>query len=112
MKEIVQALISFVENASAIILEAAQSHVLVCIVNTVVWMIPLALLLYPLIRLTRKTWHKGFEDDDYWAITAFLTVIAAVDIFVLIILITDVVKYVLNPDYYAIQFLIDMWPGG
>ncbi len=107
-------LVEFVENASPVIWEAAQRQVLVNVVRTSVWAVALALVCGVSIYLARKLYKKSLAEEsnkkssDLRDASIIVSVSAVLLTGAVIALVNNVVGYLLNPTYYAIENILSM----
>lgn len=110
MEEILQQLISLVQETAPAVWAIARRQVMSNTIISVIWTILSLLSSVALARLT-KYCHKKEQEDKYsnWAIVKpFAALFAAVAFFAVFLLLTDVVRYLVNPDYYSIKVLTNL----
>ena len=106
---ILSKLVEFVENASPVIWEAALKQVEVSIVRASMWAVVLTALAAALVYLTIRAARYGLDEDDDFIFPAFLVgCLATVSTGAVILLVSDLVGYILNPTYYAIQNILSL----
>ncbi len=102
-------LIEFVENASPAIWEIAQRQVMVNTARATLWAVVVTIVCGVLIYLTIKTYkYAANEDDDFFAPFVFVSALAFISGIKAIALVSDVMGYLINPAYYAIENILSM----
>ena len=102
-------LVEFVENASPAIWEIAQKQVVVRAAQTALWAVVLTIVCGVLVYIASKAYkYAANEDDDFFAHSVLVGVLAFVSGIVAIGLAADVMGYLINPAYYAIENILSM----
>lgn len=112
MEQVLQELIEFVKSASPLVWETLYRQVYVEALGVFLWVIGLVVAIVTLIRLAKWSKQQEDEDTDWEGFDITLYVASAlIGVFAFGLLIS-VVKYIANPNYYAIKLILENINGG
>jgi hypothetical protein len=115
MENLLQQLIDLVKSAAPALWEIALRQVQVRVVIDIIWLIGmlaaavgLAIALRGGFRKYQSQEHNIYSDDfGLWMLLIFEGVAELVLLGITISLITEIISYSMNPNYYAIQVLLN-----
>jgi len=124
MEDILNRLISIVQDAAPALWAIARRQVLASIAGNAIWILFLVIATGVLAWATRfyygrytkwREWKQRehhrqivYDDDDGIGGMTFAILGAVFTTFLMFVLVTGMVKYLINPDYYAIQVLLNL----
>ena len=106
--DILSELVKFLQEVSPLVWQSLIKQVYVEAVGYLMWGIGLAVICPPVVK-----WAKArLEDDDtdIPAIFAFIGVVIAAPVSLL--LLTSAIQHFINPEFYAIRFIVSSVGGG
>lgn len=106
--DILSELVKFLQEVSPLVWQSLIKQVYVEAVGFLMWGIGLAAICPPVAR-----WAKArLEDDDtdIPAVLAFICIVIAV--LVSLMLLTSAIQHFINPEFYAIRFIVSSVGGG
>ena len=111
-EEILRKLVEFIENASPVIWAAASRQVAVNAIRTILAAIVFLVATLVLARLAaycNKRYHEDERESEDWNVGRWTSITLGLVFFVIfLILAIGVIGPLVNPDYYAIQVLINL----
>ena len=105
--ELLERLIDFIENASPVIWEAATKQVAVQAASHLMWATLLFVATLALLYVAKKSWKEREYNSNEELFVVFSILAAATGILGLV-LCTHGVSLLMNPEYYAIDNLLDL----
>jgi len=116
MEETLRSLVEFVKTASPLVWDAVLRQVYVTAVTNFIWLLALVVGLVVLVKISlhcRRNYVvaeaytlDGWDRSD-WATTMAITMGGAVIVIVAILIgLTETISRLLNPNYYAIQMIL------
>ena len=113
-EELVVRLVEFVESASPVVWAAARQQVMVRLFQNILGLLFFSSLIVGcvfLLRLSRRKLREAaYEDEVPWVIAIAVSVICPVFFGTIAFFCAhDIVGFLLNPDYYAIEILLELF---
>ena len=114
--ELIRRIVEFVEEASPIIWASVQRQVMVSAAVNLFWAAVLLIVGIGALYFTVRCF-KYYKEDIYsnsdWSLWGLISATASGLFFLLFgFCLIDGLSILVNPDYYAIKGLIDLFPGG
>ena len=115
MDQVLQELVDFLKAASPVVWEALYRQVYVIALSKIIWAFGLAFLIFGAMKLSKKAWEWHEEDNgfgDYNQLAYFcygFRVIVGVVSFGLVV---SAIMRIANPNYYAINLILQKLGGG
>ena len=115
--DLIGQLIEMVESTAPALWKIAQQQVMADMAGRVFWMLFLSVLAVVCYRLLRRWWVaiekcSKSEEDFYGAGIVATSLISLVCAIIVPLIVSGVIKRLINPDYYALKLLIGMMTGG
>ena len=115
MDKVLQELIEFVKSASPVIWQALYKQVYVEALASFLWAIGLAVLAVILFRIAKWAMAKKEEEgymSDWEILYGFCYFFSGVAGVVAFGFLVSAIKWVANPEFYAIRFILQNLGGG
>jgi lipoprotein signal peptidase len=115
MDKVLQELIEFMKSASPVIWQALYKQVYIEAAASFLWAIGLAVLAVVFVRVAKWAMAKKEEDDGYsdWEIVyGFCYILSCATGIVAFSLLVSAIKWIANPEFYAIRFILQSFGGG
>lgn len=109
-EELIKRLIEFLETASPFVWQVVNKQVLVLTIQSIFWCIVTAVIAFVCAIWAKKEYakHKEEPQDMHEIYVVFLSIGAAFALIVAFCLASEVVGYLINPDYRAIKIMLDL----
>ena len=108
LDKLLRELIEFVKNASPVIWAALVKQVYVVALQHAIWII---VPITSLIVFFSRQIKEAVEDDNTGELTFYVWIFRIVALIVMIGLASAAIARVINPDFYAIQLILDSLGG-
>jgi hypothetical protein len=106
-------LFEFVETASPVVWAAARRQVLVLIIQNTIWatllLIATGIMARASVWATKEARKERYSADAWVVLTITCALTGIFTLLVTIICINSVIGQVINPDYYAIEALLELF---
>ena len=113
-EELVVRLVEFVESASPVVWAAARQQVSVMAFRNLFVVVVFLVIVVGSVFVVRWAKHKipkacRADEDFYWAALCFAALLGCVLLVISVFLLGDAISYLMNPDYYAIEILLELF---
>ena len=115
MDQVLQELVDFLKAASPVVWEALYRQVYVIAMSKILWAIGLAFPIFGALSLAKKAWAWHEEDDgfsDYNELAYWCYGVSVAFGVVIFGLIVSALMRIANPNYYAINLILEKLGGG
>jgi len=113
MEELIVRLIDLVENTAPELWRIGLRQVLAVSIQSAIGIVFSVIIAYVCIRIAiwgKKNMPDDYAEDEMWQVFAmvFGLVVGVVAIVIAITTMINLISYVINPEYYAIQYLLNL----